>query len=63
MQPYLNERGYAIIDMLSEISQRHQLTVAQTALAWLLANPTITSAIIGANTVIQLAELGQAIAV
>ncbi len=63
MQPYMNERGYAIIDTLTEISQRHQATVAQTALAWLLANPTITSAIIGANTVTQLAELSQAIAV
>ena len=56
MRPYMNEQGYAIIDALEEIGQAHQATIAQTALAWLLANPTVTSAIIGANTVSQLAE-------
>jgi aryl-alcohol dehydrogenase-like predicted oxidoreductase len=56
MRPFMNEQGYAIIDALAEISQAHPATVAQTAIAWLLANPTITSAIIGANTVSQLAE-------
>ena len=61
MQPYMNERGYAIIDALAEIGQNHRATVAQTALAWLLANPTITSAIIGANTVPQLTELIKAV--
>jgi aryl-alcohol dehydrogenase-like predicted oxidoreductase len=56
MRPYMNKRGYAIIDALYEIGQSHNATIAQTALAWLLANPTVTSAIIGANTVSQLAE-------
>jgi aryl-alcohol dehydrogenase-like predicted oxidoreductase len=63
MQAHMNERGYAIIDALTEIGQNRQASVAQTALAWLLANPTITSAIIGANTVTQLAELIQAVEV
>ena len=56
MRPFMNQHGYAIIDALAEISQAHRATIAQTAIAWLLANPTITSAIIGANTVSQLAE-------
>ncbi len=56
MRPYLNDQGFAIIDALAEIGQAHQATVAQTAIAWLLANPTVTSAIIGANTVTQLSE-------
>ncbi len=56
MRPYMNTRGYAIIDALDEIGQAHQATIAQAALAWLLANPTVTSAIIGANTVAQLTE-------
>lgn len=63
MQPFMNERGYAIIDALTEIGQHQRASVAQAALAWLLANPTITSAIIGANTVPQLAELIQAVEV
>jgi aryl-alcohol dehydrogenase-like predicted oxidoreductase len=56
MRPYLNEPGYAIIDVLFELSQAHQATAAQTAIAWLLANPTVTSAIVGANTVAQLQD-------
>jgi aryl-alcohol dehydrogenase-like predicted oxidoreductase len=61
MRPYMNDRGFAIIDVLAEIGQGHSATIAQTALAWLLANPTVTSAIIGANTVQQLAETIQTI--
>jgi aryl-alcohol dehydrogenase-like predicted oxidoreductase len=56
MKPYLNDKGFAIIDALADIGQNHQATIAQSALAWMLANPTITSAIIGANTVSQLEE-------
>ncbi len=63
MQRFMNERGYAIIDALAVIGQDHQATIAQIALAWLLASPTITSAIIGANTAAQLAELIKAVEV
>lgn len=56
MRPYLNEQGFAIIDKLAEIGQRYNATPAQTAIAWLLANPTVTSAIVGANSTTQLAE-------
>jgi aryl-alcohol dehydrogenase-like predicted oxidoreductase len=63
MRAYMNERGFAIVDALAEIGQARQATIAQTALAWLLANPTVTSAIIGANTVDQLAETIKAIEV
>jgi aryl-alcohol dehydrogenase-like predicted oxidoreductase len=51
-----NDKGYAIIGTLTDIAQSHQATPAQVAIAWLLANPTVTSAIIGANTVAQLAD-------
>ena len=57
MHPYMNKQGYAIIEALEEISQGYQATIGQTAIAWLLANPTITSAIVGANTVAQLGEI------
>ena len=56
MKPYLNEKGFRIIDNLTKIGQTHSATVAQTALAWMLANPTVTSAIVGANIVNQLGE-------
>jgi aryl-alcohol dehydrogenase-like predicted oxidoreductase len=56
MRPYVNEKGFAIIDALTQISQEHNCTIAQIALAWLLANPTVTSVIIGANKVEQLVQ-------
>lgn len=56
MKPYMNDQGYAIIDALDQIGQQHDTSPAQIALAWLLANPTVTSAIVGANRIPQLAE-------
>lgn len=53
---YLNDRGFAILDALDQIAAGRGLTVAQVALAWLLAQPVITAPIIGANSVAQLSE-------
>ncbi len=53
---YFNERGFAILDKLDEIARARGLTIAQTALAWLLTQPVITAPIIGANSVAQLNE-------
>jgi aryl-alcohol dehydrogenase-like predicted oxidoreductase len=53
---YLNERGFAILDGLEMVSRSRGLTPTQTALAWLLTQPVVTSPIIGANSVEQLAE-------
>jgi aryl-alcohol dehydrogenase-like predicted oxidoreductase len=55
MRAYTNEQGYAIIDALADIADTHQTSIAQIAIAWLLANPTVTSTIVGANDVTQLA--------
>ena len=54
LEKYGNDQGYAVIDTLEAIGQSHGKTVAQTALAWQLTNPVVTSPIIGANTVEQL---------
>lgn len=53
---YMNERGFAGIDKLEEVGRAHDATIAQTAIAWCLANPAVTSAIIGANSIEQLEE-------
>src|SRR4029078_6227767 len=42
-------RGFAILDVLTAVAQAHVATVAQVALAWILANPAVTSVIIGAR--------------
>jgi len=53
---YANDRGFAVIDELERIGKSHGKTVSQTAFAWLLTNPVVTSPIVGANTAAQLQE-------
>lgn len=43
-------RLYCIMDMLDEIAEETNHTVAQVALNWLLQRPTMTSLVIGART-------------
>ncbi|MBE7528549.1 MAG: aldo/keto reductase [Chloroflexi bacterium] len=54
---YLNERGFAVVDKLEEIAQAHEATIAQVAIAWVLANTAVTAAIIGANSSQQLLDI------
>lgn len=55
---YLNERGLAVVAALDAVAAAHDgATSAQAALAWLLAQPSVTAPIVGANTVEQLDEL------
>jgi aryl-alcohol dehydrogenase-like predicted oxidoreductase len=56
MAKYSTDEGFAVIETLERIGQTHNATPAQVAIAWLVANPVITSAIIGARTPEQLAE-------
>ncbi len=53
---YMNEQGFTAVDKLEAIGRIHNATIAQTAIAWVLANPTVSSAIIGANSLAQLEE-------
>ena len=52
--PVDKEKGYAILDVLTTIAQAHGATAPQIALAWILANPAVTSVIIGARRTAQL---------
>jgi aryl-alcohol dehydrogenase-like predicted oxidoreductase len=54
--PVDKELGFAVIDKLRPIAQRHQASVAQVALAWALANPATTSVLIGATKLSQLED-------
>lgn len=56
---FMNEQGFAIVDQLEAVGQAKGATVAQTAIAWVLANPAVSSAIIGANSVSQLRDTFQ----
>ncbi|NOX61319.1 MAG: aldo/keto reductase [Chloroflexi bacterium] len=53
-QLYFGERGWRTLQAVEEIAQARGATPAQIALAWLLAQPVITSPIIGANSIEQL---------
>lgn len=54
--PVDKERGFACIDAMRTIAKAHDCSVARIALAWLLHRPHVTSVIIGAKTVEQLAD-------
>ncbi|HEX5692185.1 MAG TPA: aldo/keto reductase, partial [Roseiflexaceae bacterium] len=58
---YFNERGWSTIDALDAVANEHGTGPTQIALAWLLARPSITAPIIGANTPDQLAASLQAV--
>ena len=53
---FLNPRGFAILNEVLTVATDRNVPPATVALAWLLSNPVITSPIIGANTIDQLAE-------
>ena len=50
------ERGFDIVDELERIAGAHGATIAQAALNYLLRKPGVTSVIIGAKTMAQLAD-------
>jgi aryl-alcohol dehydrogenase-like predicted oxidoreductase len=47
--PVDEARGWAVIDAMRPIADRHSVSVAQIALAWLLSQPVVTSVIVGAK--------------
>ncbi len=50
------EKGYDIIDELDRIAKRHDKTISQTALNYLLRKPAVSSIVIGARTPEHLAD-------
>ncbi|HZA12137.1 aldo/keto reductase [Mycobacterium sp.] len=51
---FLNEKTYEVVDELEIIAKAHETTVASVALAWVQAQPAVTSIIIGARRLSQL---------
>ena len=58
---YQNEKGYAVVDALTQIADSHNSSISAVALAWLRANPQVSTPIASARTVEQLEELMQVI--
>jgi aryl-alcohol dehydrogenase-like predicted oxidoreductase len=54
-------RTWAVLDVVGRVAEAHDASHSQVALAWLLAQPAVTSVILGARTVEQLRDnLGSA---
>jgi len=60
VKKYLTERGTRILTALDRISAAHKASPAQVALAWLIAQPTISAAIASATSLTQLDDLVKA---
>lgn len=52
----MTDKNFALIDEMEVIALRHEATISQIALAWMLADSVITSPIIGATSIGQLNE-------
>jgi aryl-alcohol dehydrogenase-like predicted oxidoreductase len=52
--PVDKEKGFDVVDVLANIAKERGASVAQVALAWVLANRAVTSVIIGARNLKQL---------
>ncbi len=55
-EPHLS-KNLAFVDELKPIAEKYGKTVAQLAIAWVLANPAVTSAIVGARRPWQVEEI------
>lgn len=53
---HFSERNWALLDLMERIGGKYERSVSQVALAWLLANPVVTSPIIGPRTPEQLED-------
>jgi aryl-alcohol dehydrogenase-like predicted oxidoreductase len=57
VKKYLNDRGFRILGALDQVAQSHGSTPTQVAVAWLLAQPSVTAPIASATNLNQLHEL------
>jgi aryl-alcohol dehydrogenase-like predicted oxidoreductase len=54
---YANERGWAMLEKLDQIAQDKNTSVAAIALAWLRAQPTVSTPIASATKLEQIKEI------
>jgi len=59
MKKYLNKKGFAILKVLEELSEKYACSYATISLAWLIQNPLVAAPIARATNETQLRELMQ----
>ena len=57
MKKYFNERGFRILAALDEVAKFEETSLTAVAIAWLIAQPTITAPIASATSLRQVAHL------
>ena len=57
MPDYKNDRGWAILNAITEIAKQQNTSIAAVALGWLRAQPGVVTPIASARTTEQLAEI------
>ena len=57
MPDYKNERGWAILNAITEIAEQEKSSIAAIALSWLRAQPGVVTPIASARTTEQLAQI------
>ena len=57
VQAFLTERNFALLRSLDRVAARHGATPSQTAIAWLMARPSVTAPIASATSLAQLSEI------
>ena len=55
-QRYWHDREFQTIEILRDLATQHGAPLAKLAVSWVLANPTVTSVILGASRVDQLTD-------
>ena len=56
MLPFDKDHGFRVVEQMRAIAADHQASVAQVALAWLLAKQHVNSVLIGASKIHQLKD-------
>lgn len=54
---YFSHKNLALLDRLEEVARRHDATMAQVALAWIMKRPSVTAPIASATSVAQLTDI------
>ncbi|AKG36457.1 aldo/keto reductase [Paenibacillus durus] len=54
--PHDKEWGFTVLDSIRDIAQEHDVTPAQVSLAWLLAQPQVSSVLVGSSKIPQLED-------
>ncbi len=60
VKKYLNDTGLRILQALDEVAGRYRSTPSRVAIAWLMAQPTVTAPIASATNLDQLKDLIEA---